>query len=182
MATCKTEMNPEDYQNPNAVKVVTDQNATPCIFPGADPLSPERGTGSEGVEAHRHLCLPPGFPAEVRGAAAHSLERVEGLEQLRALENGVKIKVLATDFQAWASIPRPTWTGPMKSLPNWTRKERSNPWKSSRSDPTRLGRVILFSSWQAPVCWKATNGAWPSAAGPRHLRQAGAALCVQSLL
>ena len=27
------------------------------------------------------------------------LERVEGLEQLRALENGVKIKVLATDFQ-----------------------------------------------------------------------------------
>ena len=27
------------------------------------------------------------------------LEKVEGLEQLRALENGVKIKVLATDFQ-----------------------------------------------------------------------------------
>ena len=32
MATMKTEMQPEDYQNPNAVKVVTDQNGYALYF------------------------------------------------------------------------------------------------------------------------------------------------------
>ena len=100
MATCKTEMNPEDYQNPNAVKVVTDQNGYALYF--SRSLIPYPRNEEPEVKVWKHIGIYAyrrDFLLKFAALLPTPLERVEGLEQLRALENGVKIKVLATDFQ-----------------------------------------------------------------------------------
>lgn len=100
MATCKTEMKPEDYQNPNAVKVVTDQNGYALYF--SRSLIPYPRNAEPEVKVWKHIGIYAyrrDFLLKFAALLPTPLERVEGLEQLRALENGVKIKVLATDFQ-----------------------------------------------------------------------------------
>lgn len=100
MATSKTEMKPEDYQNPNAVKVVTDQNGYALYF--SRSLIPYPRNAEPEVKVWKHIGIYAyrrDFLLKFAALLPTPLERVEGLEQLRALENGVKIKVLATDFQ-----------------------------------------------------------------------------------
>lgn len=100
MATCKTEMKPEDYQNPNAVKVATDQNGYALYF--SRSLIPYPRNAEPEVKVWKHIGIYAyrrDFLLKFAALLPTPLERVEGLEQLRALENGVKIKVLATDFQ-----------------------------------------------------------------------------------
>ena len=46
-----------------------------------------------GATPRRHLCLPRKGAAEARAAAPGALELREKLEQLRALENGMTIRV-----------------------------------------------------------------------------------------
>lgn len=100
MATMKTEMQPEDYQNPNAVKVVTDQNGYALYF--SRSLIPYPRNEEPDVKVWKHIGIyayKRDFLLKFAALLPTPLEKVEGLEQLRALENGVKIKVLATDFQ-----------------------------------------------------------------------------------
>ncbi len=97
MATMKTRMAEEEYDNPNAVKVVTDQNDYALYFSRSVLPYPRNKTGQPvykhvGVYAYRrefllhYAALPP-----------TPLEQTESLEQLRALENGYRIKVLTTE-------------------------------------------------------------------------------------
>jgi len=83
----------EDFQSPDVVKVVVDKWGQALYF-SRSPI-PHGG----GAKARRHVGLY-GFQAEaLRGFAALPptvLESAERLEQLRALENGYRIRVLET--------------------------------------------------------------------------------------
>jgi 3-deoxy-manno-octulosonate cytidylyltransferase (CMP-KDO synthetase) len=85
---------PEEYDNPNAVKVVTALDGRALYFSRATIPFDRDATGFAGYRKHlgiyayrkaaleRFSALPPGW-----------LERVERLEQLRMLENGIDIYV-----------------------------------------------------------------------------------------
>jgi len=92
-----------DLHDPNVVKVVVDEHDFALYFSRAPiPWVRER-TPKAPVEAWRHIGLYgyrrtflPTFAA-MRPAA---LEQLERLEQLRALEHGIPIKVMPTNFEA----------------------------------------------------------------------------------
>ncbi len=88
----------EDYADPNVVKVVTDVAGFALYF----SRSPIPYIRKKGV-AYRHIGVY-GFSREVLlrfvGLPQSTLEIVEQLEQLRALENGIPIRVLETDYEA----------------------------------------------------------------------------------
>jgi|SRR5882724_6044503 len=88
----------ESWRNPNVVKVVTDSNGLALYFSRA-PIPAHRDAPDEAVEgvfglqhvgiyAYRH-----DFLLRFTSWAPTRLEQIERLEQLRALEHGVKIYV-----------------------------------------------------------------------------------------
>ena len=88
---------------PNAVKVVTDRTGTalyfsrapiPGTFPGAEVPGHLGALRHVGIYGFRRAALE-----RFLGLPRTPLEVAEGLEQLRALENGMRIKVLATDHE-----------------------------------------------------------------------------------
>lgn len=100
MATLKTLMAEEDYTNPNAVKVVTDLNGYALYF--SRSLMPYPRKKPAGYKVYKHVGIYAyrrDFLLQYAALAPTELEQIESLEQLRALENGFKIKVLTSDFQ-----------------------------------------------------------------------------------
>ena len=100
MATLKTLMQEEDYENPNAVKVVTDLNGYALYF--SRSLMPYPRKKTENFEVYKHVGIYAyrrDFLLKYAALEPTPLEKIESLEQLRALENGAKIKVLKSDFQ-----------------------------------------------------------------------------------
>lgn len=100
MATAKTLMHEDEYNNPAAVKVVTDAKGYALYFSRSIIPYPRN---RENFKAYKHIGIYAyrrdfllAFAAMPQG----SLEKAESLEQLRALENGSKIKVIETDFAA----------------------------------------------------------------------------------
>jgi 3-deoxy-manno-octulosonate cytidylyltransferase (CMP-KDO synthetase) len=99
VATVKTRCTPENVNNPNAVKVVTDLEDRALYFTRATVPFDRDNTG--GVARFKHL----GFYAYRREALEKfcawpesELERSERLEQLRFLEHGIAIHVAETPF------------------------------------------------------------------------------------
>jgi 3-deoxy-manno-octulosonate cytidylyltransferase (CMP-KDO synthetase) len=94
MVTLATPAEPEEMGNPNAVKVVRDQDGRALYF-SRSPIPYPRQAG--GAVPLKHLGIY-GYRTEtlLRLAALPPapLERAESLEQLRALENGIAIRVL----------------------------------------------------------------------------------------
>lgn len=94
--------NPADMSDPNVVKVVTDVHGNALFFSRSTIPCDRDGTGFAGYIRHigvyayrretllRFVTLPLG-----------KLEQVEKLEQLRALENGLAIRMVATSYQGW---------------------------------------------------------------------------------
>lgn len=91
----------DDWQNPNKVKVLVDQDrkalyfsraCVPGIFPGSEAESYKHALRHVGVYAFRRKALE-----RFLALPASPLEQAEGLEQLRALENGMTIKVLTIE-------------------------------------------------------------------------------------
>ena len=100
MATLKTLMGEEDYNNPNAVKVVTDQNGYALYF--SRSLLPYPRNKTADFKVYKHVGIYAYRRSFLLSYAAFEptpLEQIEGLEQLRALENGQRIKVLESKFQ-----------------------------------------------------------------------------------
>lgn len=112
MATLSAPLDPKEHGNPNSVKVVTDLNGNalyfsraPIPFPraGFEPVAEELGRRGPrlhiGIYGYRRDTL-------LRLAALRPtpLERLESLEQLRALENGIAIRVLALDRGAHPGV------------------------------------------------------------------------------
>ena len=97
MATLKVPMNVlEGYSNPNIVKVVTDQAGWVLYF-SRSPIPARKDDRGEalvwykhiGLYAYRRSCLE-----QFVNWPPSSLEKMEGLEQLRAMEHGVRILAL----------------------------------------------------------------------------------------
>lgn len=99
MATVITTLtSAEDLRNPNVVKVVVDQDGYAMYFSRAPIPYVRQETGKSHVY-WKHLGLY-GYQREFLLRFPHlpptPLEQAEGLEQLRALEHGFKVKVLET--------------------------------------------------------------------------------------
>jgi 3-deoxy-manno-octulosonate cytidylyltransferase (CMP-KDO synthetase) len=98
MATLKRKIsNPAEITNPNVVKVVTARNGDALYF-SRHPIPFDRGEEGEwwkhiGLYVYRRALLL-GYSALPVGP----LERAERLEQLRALENGIPIRVAETEY------------------------------------------------------------------------------------
>ena len=87
----------EDVTNPNAVKVVLDRSSNALYF-SRSPIPFVRGDGSSPV-FYRHQGIygySIDFLLQFVRWKPGVLEKAEQLEQLRALENGARVKVLIT--------------------------------------------------------------------------------------
>jgi 3-deoxy-manno-octulosonate cytidylyltransferase (CMP-KDO synthetase) len=92
---------PAEVQNPNVTKVVVDRHDYALYFSRA-PI-PHVRSGSRAAHAWRHVglyvyrrnCL-----LELASLPVTPLERSEALEQLRALENGIRIKAVETQYDS----------------------------------------------------------------------------------
>lgn len=100
MATLKTLMEPEEYQDPSAVKVVTDQQGYALYF-SRSLLPYPRAEARAGVFKHIGIyAYRREFLLEFAAMQPTPLELTESLEQLRVLEHGQRILVLETEFKA----------------------------------------------------------------------------------
>jgi len=97
MATVKTEItDEEEQQNPNNVKVVTDKNGYALYF-SRSLLPYLRNTGKAKVYKHIGIyAYKRDFLLRYAKLTPTPLEEAESLEQLRALENGYRIRVIET--------------------------------------------------------------------------------------
>ncbi len=98
VGTLKTAASPEDINNPNAVKVVTDAARKALYFSRSTIPFDRDGTSPNyfkhlGFYAYRKAALD-----RFCGLPESSLERSERLEQLRFLENGISIHVAETPY------------------------------------------------------------------------------------
>jgi len=85
----------EDLLNPNVVKVVTDERGYALYFSRA-PIPFHRAKPQSFDDCYRHIGLYAyrrGFLMQFTKWTPSTLERMEDLEQLRALEHGARIKV-----------------------------------------------------------------------------------------
>jgi 3-deoxy-manno-octulosonate cytidylyltransferase (CMP-KDO synthetase) len=90
----------EDVNDPNSVKVVMDKDGFALYFSRSS--IPHDRDNSGKADCYKHIGIY-GFRKDwlmkFSEMEESSLESVEKLEQLRALENGVKIKVIKTDYK-----------------------------------------------------------------------------------
>ncbi|MBP1749659.1 MAG: 3-deoxy-D-manno-octulosonatecytidylyltransferase [Deltaproteobacteria bacterium] len=99
---CAPVTNPNEYTDPNTVKVVLDKNGFALYF-SRSPIPYLRNETSRSV-LYKHIGIY-GFKGDflkqfVSMKKSH-LEETESLEQLRILENGFRIKVLTTHYDGF---------------------------------------------------------------------------------
>lgn len=118
MATLALPLAADDAANPNAVKVVVDANDDALYFSRSLIPYPRH---SVGLAAWRHVGVYAWRPAVLQHLTRLPpclLERTESLEQLRALFNGIRIRVVAAagpmigvDTEADLERVRRQWAG-----------------------------------------------------------------------
>ena len=100
VVTLATAAEPGEMDNPNAVKVVLARDGSALYFSRSPIPYPRLPQSSGGAMPLKHLGIY-GYQREVllrlAGLAPTPLEKSESLEQLRALENGIPIRVLVVD-------------------------------------------------------------------------------------
>lgn len=97
MATVKTPMQEDEKNEPSNVKVITDKDGYALYFSRSIIPYPRNDVG---VQVYKHIGIygyKRDFLLQYATMQPTPLEQTESLEQLRALENGYKIKVIATD-------------------------------------------------------------------------------------
>ena len=108
MATVKTRIDDEaEQQNPNNVKVVTDQDGYALYFSRSLLPYPRHHLG---IPVYKHIGIYAyrrDFLLKFAKLAPTPLERAESLEQLRALEDGMRIDAMIIDH-----VPRGVDTPP----------------------------------------------------------------------
>jgi len=90
---------PDEITNPNVVKVVSDLRGNAIYF-SRDPIPYNRAGGAV---YYKHIGLyvyRRDFLLRYSSLPVGPLEKVECLEQLRALENGYPIRVVETDYES----------------------------------------------------------------------------------
>jgi 3-deoxy-manno-octulosonate cytidylyltransferase (CMP-KDO synthetase) len=97
VTTLKIRATPDEIDDPNAVKVVTDAAGRALYF-SRHPIPYDRD-GRGGLPYFKHLGLYAYRPAALEAfhsLAPSPLERAERLEQLRFLEHGIPVSVVET--------------------------------------------------------------------------------------
>jgi 3-deoxy-manno-octulosonate cytidylyltransferase (CMP-KDO synthetase) len=92
---------PGDIQDPNVVKVVTDAHGNALFFSRSS--IPHAREAAEQPAYFKHIGLyvyRRDFLLSYPDLPVGPLERAERLEQLRALENGFKIRVIETEYES----------------------------------------------------------------------------------
>lgn len=110
MATSATPLaDASELANPNCVKVVLDRTGHALYFSRAPIPYPGFAAAGTALPLYRHQGLY-GYTREFLlrfvGWPPSPLEQIEKLEQLRALENGAKLRVIVTDYDS-AGIDTP---------------------------------------------------------------------------
>ena len=109
MGTLKKRIeDPREITEPNVVKVVTDRTGdaiyfSRCPIPFSGSGSPVRPDKPGGLPCYKHVGLyvyRRDFLLAYPSLPVGPLERAERLEQLRALENGYKIRVTETEYES----------------------------------------------------------------------------------
>ncbi len=105
MVTLKTPIeSQEELKSPHVVKVVTDGEGYALYFSRAPIPYPRGGWGNVDLKGYFKHVGVYGYTRETLLNLASwppsFLETLEGLEQLRALERGIKIRVLETGYRA----------------------------------------------------------------------------------
>lgn len=102
MATLKKRIeSPDEITDPNVVKVVTDR-AGDALYFSRSPI-PHARDNTQDTAYFKHIGLyvyRREFLLGYSGLPVGPLERAERLEQLRALENGFKIRVIETEYDS----------------------------------------------------------------------------------
>jgi 3-deoxy-manno-octulosonate cytidylyltransferase (CMP-KDO synthetase) len=91
----------EEISNPNVVKVVTDLSGNAIYFSRA--AIPQVRADGQAPVCYKHVGLyvyRRDFLLGYSDLPVGPLEQAERLEQLRALENGFKIRVVETDYES----------------------------------------------------------------------------------
>ncbi|MDP3024796.1 MAG: 3-deoxy-manno-octulosonate cytidylyltransferase [candidate division Zixibacteria bacterium] len=103
MGTLAKKVNdPDFFKNPDRVKVVLDKDGYAIYF-SRFPIPFQRGNGKKGINYYEHIgvyAFRKGFLSKYAKLKQTPLEKAESLEQLRALENGYKIKVVLTNYNS----------------------------------------------------------------------------------
>ncbi len=128
MATLARPLEPDEADRPQVVKVVCDRRGDALYFSRAG--IPHRRAGGVSPLARAHVGVYA-FAAEALEAFAAlplgELEREESLEQLRALENGLKIRVVDTRYRGFG-VDTPEDLERARAILASGRDERGNPW------------------------------------------------------
>lgn len=101
---CTRIEDPEEFADPNVVKAVVGRDGFALYFSRA-PVPFHRTTGNRGVprRAFKHIGMyvyRRTTLLRIAGLAPTALEETELLEQLRALEHGIRIRVVETRFDS----------------------------------------------------------------------------------
>ncbi len=91
-----------EITDPNVVKVVTDGHGNAIYF-SRSPIPYVRESGGEATAYFKHVGLyvyQRDFLLEYPALPVGPLEKAERLEQLRALENGHRIRVVETEYES----------------------------------------------------------------------------------
>ena len=100
MSTLKKQITDEsEVTNPNVVKVVTDRTGNAIYFSRC-PIPYDRGGGTEHFKHIGLYVYRSDFLLSYPDLPVGPLEQAERLEQLRALENGYRIRVVETEYDS----------------------------------------------------------------------------------
>ena len=91
-----------EFENPNVVKVVVDAQGNALYFSRSVIPYDRDKAGIQKIKYYKHLGIYAyrrNFLLKFKNMPKSRLERAEQLEQLRALEAGVKIKTVLTDIE-----------------------------------------------------------------------------------
>lgn len=98
ISTLIREISADEVDNPNLVKCVTDKNGFALYF-SRSKIPYERNTGIAKFYGHLGIYGYKRHALETMTSQSQTmLEKAESLEQLRALENGMRIKTSVVDF------------------------------------------------------------------------------------
>ena len=93
--------NPEEFEDPNTVKVVVDPDGNAIYF-SREPI-PSRRKGVENVPMLKQICIIPfrrNYLLEFNSTPEMPLERIESVDMMRVIENGHKVRMVLTEGQS----------------------------------------------------------------------------------
>jgi len=97
---CRRIIDPADYANPDVVKVVVDRAGNALYF-SRSPIPYVRDVGRTRVFKHVGMYgYRRDFLLEFAALPQTDLEQAESLEQLRALEHGIRIRTVETQYDS----------------------------------------------------------------------------------